>query len=200
MKLISRLSVIIFDRPIDIIVSHFENRLTELAMAVIFLGSSILLMFSPASIAVGGLDYLSGTFSLWTVIAIFFVLGVSRIVALGLNGHWLPYGAYVRAAGAAVGAIMWLQVSAALITFSSNGNPLPLETVTYGVLAIFEGISMYRALLGAKKKHAAERLLGMGAGKHPVVAIRPTDELDRVYRGVRDARTVAAQGHPQSSR
>lgn len=200
MKLISRLSIIIFDRPIDIIVSHFENRLTELAMAAIFLGSSILLMVSPASISVGGLDYLSRTFSLWTVISIFFVLGVSRIVALGLNGHWLPYGAYVRAAGAAVGAVMWLQVGAALITFSSNGNPLPLETVTYGVLALFEGISMYRALLGAKKRNAAERILGMGDGKHPVVAIHPTHELDRLYRGVRDARAAGAKGYPRASR
>lgn len=186
MHWLSRVSTMIFHKPIDLVVSHFENRLFELAMAVIFFGSSMMLMFSPGSAQAGGLLYLSATFNVWTLTTIFFIVGVSRIVALGLNGHWMPQGAYVRAAGCAVGAIMWLQVDAALILFGSQGNALPFSTVTYGVLAVFEAISMYRALLGAKRNGRAasnEGHLGLDNRQHTVVAFYPASELDRLHSG-----------------
>lgn len=186
MHWLSRVSTMIFHKPIDLVVSHFENRLFELAMAVIFFGSSLMLLFSPGSAQAGGLVYLFATFNIWTLIAIFFIVGISRIVALGLNGHWLPYGAYVRAAGCAVGAIMWLQVVAALVLFGSRENALPFETVTYGVLAVFEAISMYRALLGAKRnvgRASGEGTLGLGDRQHTVVAFYPASELDRLRSG-----------------
>ena len=194
MHWLSRMSTMIFHKPIDMVVRHFENRLLELAMAVIFFGSSILLVFSPASARAGGLIYLSATFNVWTLTVIFFMVGVSRIVALGLNGHWMPQGAYVRAAGCGVGAIMWLQVDAALITFGARDGTLPFSTVTYGVLAVFEAISMYRALLGAKRdgrrKSTDEGNLGLGDRQHTVVAFYPASELDRLHSG--DSHVVPA--------
>lgn len=179
---LSRMSTMIFDRPIDLVVRHFENRLFELAMALIFFGSSALLMFSPDSARAGGLMYLSATFNVWTLAVIFFIVGSGRIIALGLNGYWMPYGAYVRAVGCGVGAIMWLQVDAALITFGTREAVLPFSTVTYGVLAVFEAISMYRALLGAKR-NGSKGHLGVGDRQHTVVAFYPTGEPDRVRDG-----------------
>src|SRR5882672_2602286 len=190
MHWLSRVSTMIFDKPIELVVHHFENRMFELAMALIFFGSSVMLAFSPSSVQAGGLVYLSATFNVWTLTIIFFIVGVSRIVALGLNGHWMPQGAYVRAVGCAVGAIMWLQVDAALITFGARDGTLPFSTVTYGVLAVFEAISMYRALLGAKRngrRASDEGNLGLDGRQHTVVAFYPAGELDRVRSGDDDA-------------
>lgn len=186
MRWLSRMSTMIFDKPLELVIRHFENRMFEVAMAAIFFGSSVQLFFSPGSAQAGGLIYLSATFNSWTLTIIFFIVGVSRIVALALNGHWMPQGAYVRAAGCAVGAVMWLQVDAALITFGSRDGTLPFSTVTYGVLAVVEAISMYRALLGAKRngrRTSGERALGVGNRQHTVVAFYPAGELDRVHPG-----------------
>lgn len=195
---LARAMHVMFDRPIDIIIKHFENRLFELAMAVIFFGSSLMLAFSPGSVRAGGLMYLASAFSVWTLVVIFFMVGASRIIALILNGWWMPYGAYVRAAGAACGAIMWLQVEGALITFGSREGVLPFSTVTYGVLALFEAISMYRALIGAKKD-GRERTLGMGDGRHRVVATYSGPELDRVLNRNGYGGPTLDQGHPRPS-
>lgn len=184
---------VIFSRPIDLIITHFRDRMIELAMAVIFFVSSIQLVLSPGSFNAGGLLYLSATFNLWTLVTIFFILGVGRIVALILNGHWMPWGAYVRAAGAAIGAVMWLQVDAALWAFGQAGNALPFSTTTYAVLAVFEGISMYRALLGAKNVGRTENM-GLGDHQRQLVATYSTPELDRIYRGARVARAAGGQG------
>lgn len=194
MRWLSRMSTMIFDKPIDLVIRHFENRMFEVAMAVIFFGSSVQLFLSPGSAQAGGLLYLSATFNPWTLTIIFFIVGVSRIVALALNGHWMPQGAYVRAAGCAMGAVMWLQVDAALIMFGEREGVLPFSTVTYGVLAVVEAISMYRALLGAKRngrRSSTERTLGLGDRQHTVVAFYPAGEPDRVPAG--DDHAVAAR-------
>lgn len=186
MHWLSRMSAMIFDKPIELVVRHFENRLFELAMASVFFVNSVIMMFSPKSVNAGGLIYLSAAFEAWTLITIFFMVGVSRIVALALNGHWMPGGAYVRAFGCGVGAVMWLQVDAALITFGARDGTLPFSTGTYGVLAVFEAISMYRALLGAKRngrRTSGEGNLGLDNRQHTVVAFYPACELDRVYGG-----------------
>lgn len=186
MHWLSRMSTMIFDKPIELVVRHFENRLFELAMASVFFVSSVIMMFSPGSAQAGGLIYLSSTFNVWTLTVIFFMVGVSRIVALALNGHWMPHGAYVRAFGCGVGAIMWLQVDAALITFAARDGTLPFSTGTYGVLAVFEAISMYRALLGAKRngrRTTDEGNLGLDGRQHTVVAFYPASELDRIRSG-----------------
>lgn len=198
MHWLSRLHDVIFDRPIEAIVRHFENRLFELAMSVIFLGSGLMLIFSPGSVKAGGLLYLSSAFNVWTLVVIFLIVGISRIVALWLNGHWMPHGAYVRAAGAAVGAIMWFQVDAALVTFGSREGVLPFSTVTYGVLALVEAISMYRALIGAKKD-GRQRNVDVGDRRDRVVATYPSAELDRLLGRHGHVGPIADQGRPRAA-
>lgn len=150
MKWIGRIIDLVFDRPIDALVRHFENRLFELAMASCFLAGAIVLTFSPSSVKAGGLSYLSGI-NVTALTAIFYLTGLSRIIALALNGHW-KYGAYVRACGAVVGAFMWGGVILpSLVVFGMATGNLPFSVGTYAVLAFFEIVSMYRALAGAKR-------------------------------------------------
>lgn len=145
------------DWPVEMIVKHFENRLFELAMATVFLVEAVFLALSPGSVEAGGMRYLTQIMSLPTIVLMFFIIGSGRIVALALNGHWQPYGPYVRAGGAALGVVMWLQVAAALFMFATMGNAIPFSTPVYCVLAVFEGISMFRALAGAKRNDGRKR-------------------------------------------
>lgn len=137
--------------PIDLIFRHFEKRLFELAMTVAMIGEGILLMVSPRSIDASSFHYLTGVVPLWLCITIFMGLGGARIVALVLNGHWMPHGAYVRAVGAVAGAVMWAQMCAALATWNVTYDvPLSPGVPIYSTLALFEIVSMYFALIGAK--------------------------------------------------
>lgn len=139
------------DWPINLIVRHFEKRLFELAMTVIMLGEALLLILSPASLAASSFHFMLETMSLTTCILLFSTLGVARIVALALNGHWLPYGAYVRAVGAVFGALMWGQMAAALLEWGAHTmKPVSPGIPVYITLALFEIISMYRALIGTR--------------------------------------------------
>lgn len=153
--------------PIDAMFRHFDRRFMELGMALGFLGEGILLVCSPDSIQAGAFKFLLLIFSVNTVVVVYFIVGVSRIIALGLNGHWMPYGAYMRAAGAAAGAVMMAQMAAALITYGTHGNTLPFGTPFFGVWALLETVSMYRAILGAK---AYGRRLDVGDSDHIALA------------------------------
>ena len=150
-NLLARVLDKVVDHPVEMIVKHFENRLFELAMATIFLVQSVFLLLSPGSMEAGGMRYLTQLLSLPTAILMFFIIGSGRIIALALNGHWQPYGAYVRAGGAALGVVMWFQVSAALFVYATAGNAIPFSAPVYGVLGFFELLSMFRALAGARR-------------------------------------------------
>lgn len=154
----------------DRIYRHFEQRLFETAMALAFFGEGILLIFSPGSIKAGSFQFMLQVMSVQTITWLYLIIGISRIVALGLNGHWMPWGAYTRAGGAAIGALMLAQMDAALVTYTTHGNTLPFGTPLFGVLALFEAVSMYRALLGAKAYGAG---LGLGDSNGGALASYP---------------------------
>jgi hypothetical protein len=135
------------DWPTDLIIRHFERRLFELAMAVIMIGVGLLLLS-----------------------AFFLVAGIARIIALALNGNWMPWGAYVRAAGAAMGAFVWSQWGAAEFQLHLAGLPISRDVIVYGGLAFFEVISFALALRGAMN---GERTYKQGLGHDRHVARHP---------------------------
>lgn len=140
--------------PTDLIVRHFERRMFELAMTVTMIGEALLLTFSPTSIEASSFRFMLQAMNAPMCVILFASLGLARIVALGLNGHWHPYGAYIRAGGAVVGAFMWGQMCAALLEHGAAvGAPISPGVPIYTTIALFEIISMYRALIGAKKAH-----------------------------------------------
>lgn len=148
----------VFDWPLRMVVTHFQKRKFELAMTLIMLGEALLLFFSPGSIEASAFRFITDTLSSQAILVIFTVLGVSRIIALALNGNWMPWGAYVRAFGAFCGALMWAQMDAALFTLPTNtGSPLSPGIPVYTVLAMFELISMYEALLGIVERNGKDR-------------------------------------------
>lgn len=140
--------------PVEMIVRHFENRLQELAMATVMVVQGLLLTFSPGSFEAEGIIYLNRIVTPHGGALIFYSLGLARFVALLLNGHWQPYGAWVRAAGAASGAFVWSVIVAAFVIFAVvQDQSLPFSTGTYAVLTWYELVSMYRALAGAKNRN-----------------------------------------------
>ena len=175
------------DWPTDMIIRHFERRQFELAMAVIMSGVGVLLFLSPASLEASYMKYLLQVMRVETCATVFFLAGIARIVALALNGHWMPWGAYVRAGGAAVGAIMWAQWGAALLQLHFTGHPILPEVIVYSGLAFYEVISFSRSLSGAA---GSERTNRQGLGKHQQVAIDSAHKSDGVFH--RDHITVAA--------
>jgi hypothetical protein len=167
------------DWPADMIIRHFERRQFELAMAVIMSGVGLLLFFSPGSLAVSSMKYLLDVISVATCSALFFTAGIARIVALALNGNWVPGGAYVRACGAAIGAVMWSQWGAALYQLHLTGKPISPGVIVYGGLAFFEVISFSRSLRGAVSGGQANR---QDLGKHRHMARHPVASPDFLYR------------------
>jgi hypothetical protein len=171
----------ILNRSIDALFAHFaSNRLPELLMAIGFFGEGVLLVFSPSSIENGAFRFLLQIMSVQTVTIFYFMIGVSRIIALVLNGHWMPWGAYTRAVGAAFGAVMLAQMDAALVTYSTHGNTLPFGTPFFGVFALVETVSMYRALLGAKAYGTG---LGLGDSNRVFMAAGAGAIFDRRHNG-----------------
>lgn len=167
--------------PFNAIVRHFEKRLYEMSMAIIMIGVGTLLFFSPHSLEASSMKYLLEVMSVWTCSTVFNVFGVARIVALALNGHWMPGGAYVRAGGAAVGALIWGQWAAALFELHlKTGSPISPGVPVYAILAFFEAISYFRALNGVVGNH--ERLSRPDLGHGQRVASNPADQSYRVHR------------------
>ncbi len=141
---------------ISLLLRHFEKRLFELAMAVIMLAESALLFSSPQSISESAFLYALEMISTETFFWIFFLFGMARLIAITLNGHWMPWGAVLRCLGAFFGALMWAQWCAALFILNArSGMPISPDVPVYAVLACFEIISMYRAILGAMKKNVS---------------------------------------------
>lgn len=133
--------------PVKAIVTHFENRLFELAMTVAMLAIAAWVVAWPGSIEAGSFKYLLRVMSPAAVIGIYAILGIARIAALIANGQWPLYGPIVRAIGALLAAFVWAQMSAALFLWGDvTGRPPSIGIPLYATLALFELISMYRAM------------------------------------------------------
>ena len=137
--------------PVEMIVKHFANRLFELAMTCIMIAIAVWVVIWPDSIGAGSLKYLHAVISSENIILLYGLIGITRIAALIANGHWEFWGPVIRAAGALIGAAVWGQMAAALWLFDSVMLKSPsIGIPVYGLLALFELISMYRALAGGR--------------------------------------------------
>lgn len=170
--------------PLDKRLNWVIDRQLELVMALAFLGESVLLMFSPGSIRAGAFQLMLQIMDAGTIRDFYFLLGTMRIVALGLNGHWMPYGAYVRAVCAAFGAIMLAQMATALVLYSTQGgNILPFGIPFFAIPALCEVLSMYRALLGARSHGIRLEVDDRNdSGLAPGPGVIPFSVRDRVAR------------------
>lgn len=128
--------------PIKAIVRHFENRLLELANAVAMVGIAVWIVLFPDTEVL--------LISPEAAVAICMMLGMLQLAALIANGHWPFYGPLIRACCAGLAAFVWAQMCAALIQHGHHvGKPPSIDVPVYGTLALFELISMYRAMARA---------------------------------------------------
>jgi hypothetical protein len=152
--------------PIDLVVLHFERRLFELATSVMMFGVASFIVMFPGSLETSALRYMLDFTNHAMIVGVFAFFGIARIVALGLNGNWMPWGGYVRAGGAAVGAIMWAQWVASFYSqHLATQKPLSLGCVPFACLAFFETIAFYRALHGASVSHGKTIRAGLGSSE-----------------------------------
>lgn len=132
------------------IVLHFENRMLELATAVMMLTISAWMVVWPTALSAGSLQSLTMVVPASLIIPLYGSFGWARIAALIANGHWKVYGPMIRALGALVGAFVWAQMGASLwYAGILNGHEPSIGVPVYGTLSLFELISMWRALAGA---------------------------------------------------
>lgn len=138
--------------PIELIVRHFEKRIFELTMATSQMGEGLLLLFSPGSMQASSFRLMLLYLSTTACTVLFLTAGIARIIALALNGHWMPGGAIVRACCSILGAFMWLMLAWALIIYTqAEGKPLSPGVPIYITLTVFEIVSVYRAIHGLKR-------------------------------------------------
>lgn len=192
MRLI-RVAGSVMDWPFKAVIKHFEKRFFEFATALIMLSVGALLVFSPQSLEASAMRYLLEQISVEHCSQVLTLAGLARIVALGLNGNWMPQGGWIRAGGAAVGALMWGQWAAALFELHlKTGLPISPGVPVYAILSLCEVVSYFWALNGVVGGH--ERISRPDLGNRQRMASNPADKPYRVHR----RRDPAGGADPQS--
>lgn len=129
------------------LVNHFESRLFELATSLMMLGLAGHIALWPDAIAASAFRHMLGFMSILWIFAFFAIFGALRLAALVANGRW-RYGPHLRAGCAFFAAFIWGQMGAALLVLIPHvGSPPSPEISVYFLLAFFEVVSMYRALV-----------------------------------------------------
>jgi hypothetical protein len=124
---------------------HFNNRISEVANALILVGLGVQIIAAPVPTDYRALDmllrYVSGEF----ISALFIAVGTIRMAALVANGRWPKYGPWLRSIGALIGALIWSQMFLGLIAVKPD-DLTSLGAPVYFVFTLVELISIYRAL------------------------------------------------------
>lgn len=130
---------------------HCGNRLFEWTMAGILLAIGLQLLLWPHSFASSRFRPILNVTDPGVLTAFYLMVGAFRVLALFANGKLEVWGPRVRAFAATCGALVWLQMSAALFVFmrDTGTDPSPGIPIYIG-LAIAELISTYRAMADAK--------------------------------------------------
>jgi len=128
---------------------HSTNRLFEWAMALIMLqmGLGVFAALWCDIKIIGAFTVLIGAgFDLVTVATLFAMLGFLRCLALYANGKW-RHGCYVRAAGCAVGVIIWIQMLSGVLIILITTRQLFMVLFVWSTFAAFEFFSLCRSIL-----------------------------------------------------
>lgn len=130
-----------------------QYRLFEWFASSVMIGMAIALTLWPRSIEAGSLRVVVNEVALvvgkdWigTVLrGIFLVSGLVRFFALYANGQWPVIGPRLRAIGAAGGALLWSQMSFAVIPSLGEIGGATLALAVFAPMAVCEIISCYRS-------------------------------------------------------
>lgn len=124
----------------------YRDRLFEWVMTFAMLGIALQIALFPNTIAASPFHLMLTMVSAENMALFFFVFGLMRIVALIANGSWPRHGPRLRSMGAGSAALMWGQMTAALLTVAPvSVGPSP-DVPIYFALTIGELVSAYRAM------------------------------------------------------
>lgn len=133
---------------IHLTLRHFQNRLFELATAIMMTGLAVHIMIWPGSIHAGPFRFMLDLIGPVSMVALLGVGGVLRLAALIANGAWPVHGPKLRACGAIIGASVWAQMCTSLVMHhTSTGSDPSTDITVYLVLTSVELIAMCRALV-----------------------------------------------------
>lgn len=131
----------------------YPPRLLEWIMSLALVTIGALLALCPHTATIGGLRLGADLgFPVATCSAVFAVAGAARAAALFHNGSWPWGGPLLRAAGAAIGGLAWVQIAYGVLVAALGHDQAPADAVTYGVLTLGEIVSCYRACADVRPK------------------------------------------------
>lgn len=142
------------EKAVRAVVDYFAWRMFEWCAALMLLGLALHIAMWPHSIGASSFRFILLFVGSSMLGFMFFVAALIRIAALIANGSWPAWGPWLRAGGALMGSIIWAQMTLALLLLVPNvGTPPSPGIPVYAILAIFELISIYRALAADERHH-----------------------------------------------
>lgn len=135
---------------------YSAHRLFEWAVAVMMVLMALTLALPGDTMERGALAPLAQAgFTEGNMAGFFGVTGALRGLALYANGNLNPQGALVRAVGAIAGAVVWGQMTLALLVDAFDAAAPSLMIPVFGTLTMFDLLSCYRARIDAGRRHDA---------------------------------------------
>jgi hypothetical protein len=135
---------------------YSAHRLFEWAVAVMMVLMALTLALPGDTMERGALAPLAQAgFTEGNMAGFFGVTGALRGLALYANGNLNPQGALVRAFGAIAGAVVWGQMTLALLADAFDAAAPSLMIPVFGTLTMFDLLSCYRARIDAGRRHDA---------------------------------------------
>lgn len=130
-----------------------SGRLFEWHAALGCIGVSIIMML-PGDVRIGKAFSTLYNISIQdeSVGSLFFMIGLVRVLALAANGHIGVVGPRVRAVGAAVGALGWVQLAVASLLEGIAFGFVSISIALFFNLALFDLIAAYRAGLDVREQ------------------------------------------------
>jgi hypothetical protein len=131
-----------FDRIVRLIAS----RLFEWVSSFMMLGIGVHLMLWPNAVRGNAFAFLLHYIPAEAMSLFFWLLAISRISALIINGHAPRLGPIVRGCASGMASIIWGQMAVTLYVLNAAGDGAPSSGIPiYSVLMLAELFSVYRA-------------------------------------------------------
>lgn len=136
------------------LMTWYRDRLFEWIMALIMIGLAALMFVWPNAVQASDFRIILTIVSAENMALFFAVFGLLRAAALIANGSWPVHGPRLRAMGAGSGALMWMQMTVALVLFAPFNEGVPSPGIpVYFALTIGEIVSAYRAMTDERTSH-----------------------------------------------
>lgn len=143
---------VVIARPEERAGNHCRNRPLEWLTSAMLIGSGLILILYPKSIAGTAFRLMldAGFQQAW--LGPFFLgFGMLGIVALYQNGAWPAWGPAIRGLRCCAAAALWFQILYALYVYGTKTGAMPVGVAVYSVLLAAEFFSVNLAAHDVKR-------------------------------------------------